>query len=428
MPNLQIICLSLAAVVLIPPLSAQGNSLLYRLDGANAGDHFGHAMDHLADLDGDGLGDFVVSAPFASPGGLAGAGSAFVYSGATGSLLYTFHGEGAGDGFGSSLANIGDADGDGFDDIALGAPFADFNGLLDNGAVYVYSGASGLLLNRFEGQFDDGQLGRSVSWFGDANGDGLQDLLTAEPNHSPAPPANPDGKIFVFDVLSGTSIHEYFDERPVGDPSSFGHRVVGLGDLNGDSSPDLATTYGHFQVQLHATTIRRGDDGNFLMPIWIDDLRRPTFTASYVNLGDLNGDGVNELGLADSDYDFSLPSGVVMVFSGIDASLMYEWQGVLANDRFGMAMSSAGDINGDGVADILFGSGERWIAGGTNTVHAHSGADGSLLFQIPGANAFGAALSKLDDADGDGLDDFLVGAPLTQVGLNPEAGSIYVYH
>jgi hypothetical protein len=106
------------------------------------GDFFGWSVAGAGDVNGDGFDDYIVGAQSASPGGLADAGSAYVYSGKDGSLLYQKDGLAAGDKFGTSVGMAGDVNGDGKVDFIVGAPDANSNA----GAAYVYSGADGSLL------------------------------------------------------------------------------------------------------------------------------------------------------------------------------------------------------------------------------------------------------------------------------------------
>ena len=111
---------------------------------------------------GDGKADFIVGAPYADPGGRADAGSAYVFSGADGSLLYQKDGGAAGDNFGLSVSAAGDGNGDGKADFIVGANGADPGGRADAGSAYVYSGADGSLLYQKDGVATEDRFGLSV--------------------------------------------------------------------------------------------------------------------------------------------------------------------------------------------------------------------------------------------------------------------------
>src|SRR6185295_16995485 len=109
------------------------------------------AVAGVGDLNGDGKSDFIIGAPYADPGGLTDGGSAYVYSGATGALLYQKDGTALGDNFGNAVAGVGDVNGDGVADFMVGAQTADPGGIFNAGAAFVYSGATGALLYQKNG-------------------------------------------------------------------------------------------------------------------------------------------------------------------------------------------------------------------------------------------------------------------------------------
>ena len=129
------------------------------------------------DVNGDGKADFIVGAWLAAPGGRADAGSAYVYSGADGSILYQRDGAAAGDFFGYSVSMAGDVNGDGKADFIVGARSADPGGRVRAGSVYVYSGADGSILYQKDGVATNDNFGYSVSMAGDVNGDGKPDFI-----------------------------------------------------------------------------------------------------------------------------------------------------------------------------------------------------------------------------------------------------------
>ena len=119
---------------------AYSASLLYQKDGAAAGDNLGYrsSVASAVDVNGDGKADFIIGAPSADPSGNSNAGSAYVYSGADGTLLYQKDGAAASDLFGTSVASAGDVNGDGKADFIIGAPSADPSGMSGAGSAYVY--------------------------------------------------------------------------------------------------------------------------------------------------------------------------------------------------------------------------------------------------------------------------------------------------
>ncbi|MFQ5694327.1 MAG: integrin alpha, partial [Nitrospinota bacterium] len=134
----------------------------FQFNGQEAIDELGSSVAAAGDVDGDGFADVIVGAPLANPGLHADAGSAFVFSGASGKRLLRLDGLLSGDALGSSVAGAGDVDGDGFADLIVGAPLADPNGNADSGSAFVFSGATGSLIWRFDGQGFHDELGFSV--------------------------------------------------------------------------------------------------------------------------------------------------------------------------------------------------------------------------------------------------------------------------
>jgi len=153
------------------------------------------------DADGDGTGDLLVGAYRETVDGKDGAGRAYVFGGADGSLLRTLespNGE-VGGRFGWSLAQVGDADGDGTGDLLVGAYRETVDGISRAGRAYVLSGADGSLLQALTSPNaeEDGQFGKSVAPAGDANGDGTGDFLIGAPEET-ADGKDEAGRAYVF--------------------------------------------------------------------------------------------------------------------------------------------------------------------------------------------------------------------------------------
>ena len=159
---------NLARFVLFAALApaAYSQSVLYTFDGDSAQDNFGFSVSGAGDVNWDGFDDLIVGAIRDDNNG-SNSGSARVFSGVDGSVLYTFDGDSAGDRLGISVSGAGDVNGDGFDDLIVGAEHDDNNGT-DSGSARVFSGRDGSVLYTFSGDSPDDRLGRSVSGAGGA--------------------------------------------------------------------------------------------------------------------------------------------------------------------------------------------------------------------------------------------------------------------
>jgi len=216
-------------------LSGLDGSLLLEIPNTEAEAQFGWSVSWAGDLDDDGVPDILVGAPLTSPGGRVNAGSVFAYSGVSGSLIYRLNGQKGGDSFGYSLQSIGDVDGDGVPDFAVGAPFASPDGLYQAGTVYVFSGASGSLIHTIKGSEPNAGLGFSLAAPGDINGDGIPDILAGAPGSSPGG-RKEAGSVYIFSGADGNELF-HFGGPEAGEEA--GVSVSVTGDLDGDGLPDL---------------------------------------------------------------------------------------------------------------------------------------------------------------------------------------------
>lgn len=217
------------------------------LEGAAANASFGAAVATAGDLNGDGFSDLVVGASGASPGGRSAAGTATIYLGAGAGIQMAptrvLEGLAVSDGFGSAVGSAGDVNGDGFDDLVVGAGGADPGGRMNAGAASVFLGSAlgvPMLADRvLEGAAPGDFFGRSVAVAGDVNGDGYSDLVIGASGADPGGRMNA-GAASVF-LGSGVGVPMLASRvlEGVGASDSFGWSVAGVGDLNGDGFDDL---------------------------------------------------------------------------------------------------------------------------------------------------------------------------------------------
>ena len=297
------------------------------------------------------------SAPSASPSPFDGAGLAMVISGASGQILFQFDGEDAGDDFGRSVDGAGDVDGDGYQDFIVGAPSADDNGF-DSGTATVFSGLDGTVLFSVDGDGIDHRLGCAVAGAGDVNGDGLADLIIG------AEGANAEqGQARILAGPAGALFY-LLEGDPSPSSTLFGSSVSGAGDVNGDSYSDVV------------------------------------------------------VGAPLDDFGSAFAAGSVTVYSGIDSSVIHQFFGATVGGELGRSVDGAGDVNGDGFADIVAGApfggridSQNGVATGLMKIFA--GSDGSVLLDTPGDSGFdqfGSSVAGLGDVNSDGFDDVIVGA------------------
>jgi hypothetical protein len=217
-------------------VSGVDGSTLLTVPGPQPGCYFGGSMASMDDLDGDGKLDLIVSATGYDVVGQPDAGAVLLLSGASGAMLHSWYGPESGSSFGASLANLGDVNGDGASDVGIGAIGADAAGVgISAGAVYAYSGASkGLIVARHGGSESEG-LGRSLTAIADVSGDGLPDLLAGGATSSEMGTYSGVARIF-----AGTSGMELGRVYGTGEFTYFGWETGDVGDLDGDGVAEIA--------------------------------------------------------------------------------------------------------------------------------------------------------------------------------------------
>ncbi|MCP3915521.1 MAG: hypothetical protein GY711_08205 [bacterium] len=377
--------------------SGADGALIHTFDGAAGGDLFGRSVAIAGDVDCDGHADVIVGAPWHDAAGFN-AGHARVFSGGDGSLLHTFDGLAPSDRLGWFVSGAGDTNGDGHDDLIVGAYLHDGGGA-DAGAAFVYCGDTGNLLFQIDGTEGD-SLGQSVSGAGDVNGDGFDDVIVGAPNgnHTTGPET---GKALVYSGFDGTLLHSLFGEAL---NDNFGFSVGGAGDVNADGHADLvvgARLNDSVFDQGGAAYVYSGADGSQLHAFY-GAAENDRFGYSVSGAGDVNGDGNDDV-LVGAKNGGPNHEGCVEVRSGLDGSILYTRRGESQDDFFGRSVSRAGDVNGDGFEDLVIGSdGDDENAQGAGAVH---------VFAAPDCNGNGRAdwcdiaLGEAQDSDGDGVLD-----------------------
>ena len=321
---------------------------------------FGTTASGAGDVNGDGFADLILGASANNIDGTF-SGRAWVFSGSDGSVLHTFDGDSAFDRFGVAVSGAGDVNGDGFADLIVGAT----GGTNSNspGLARVFSGSDGSVLYTFVGDSINSQFGSSVSGAGDVNDDGFADLIIgASLDNSNGPEA---GRAQVFSGFDGSVLYT-FDGDSAGDFAGdrFGTSVSGAGDVNGDGFADLivgAPAADNNGLNSGRAQVFSGLDGSVLYNF--DGARFASIGRSVSGAGDVNGDGFADLIVGIPDADNSPPdSGAARVFSGVDGSVLYNFDGDSAGDGFGRSVSGVGDVNGDGLADFIVSGRSTFLA------------------------------------------------------------------
>jgi len=376
-------------------LAAQSPSLHFQVDGSPLGaQRLGYSVSEAGDVDADGHGDIIVGAPAVSVGG---AGNAFVFSGANGVLLHSW-GLGVNSQFGFSVSGAGDVNGDGLDDLIVGAPTA--------GTAYVYSGMNGNSLHQWTGPLTNDRFGWSVTDIGDVDADGYDDVAVGAPgvlNVTPLCPPMVIGRVYVFSGLSGTLIRTLIGSF-IGD--RFGYEVSRAGDVDGDGVDDLIVQ--NYQLDLFMYS---GQTGGLLysLPIFL--------LTSSDGCGDVNGDGFDDF-VVGTDIECSgwlgAPPGQVTVRSDPTGSVLYQLTAPAGSLGFGYSVSGTGDLDGDGIGDLVVGApgGGNLGSCGTGQAYIYSGASGTLLYQLSGSisgTRYGYSVSGAGDVNRDGFQDIIVG-------------------
>ncbi len=385
----------------------------FRLNGVAAFDYAGNSVSAAGDVNGDGIGDLIIGALNAdSNGGNSGssyvvfgkatsAAAALSLSSLDGTNGFRIDGTAVNDRSGISVAAAGDVNGDGVDDLIIGAPNADPKGTY-SGTSYVVFGkatpfAANLALSSLDGNngfriigaaaYD--RSGASVSAAGDINGDGYGDLLIGSvpifdsdsTSYIVFGKATPFAAALALSSLNGTNGFRL--DSVAGDGPS--RAVSALGDINGDGRDDLivgapnadpnggnsGSSYVVFgKATPFAATLAlpslNGTNGFRLDGVAPDD--RSGYWVSAA--GDMNDDGHDDLSVgalnADPNGDSSGSSYVVfgkvtpfsatLALSSLDGTNGFRLDGVAAGDVSGQSVSAAGDINGDGRGDLVIGA------------------------------------------------------------------------
>jgi acetyl esterase/lipase len=333
--------------------SGADGTVLRAIRGAAAGDHFGSAVADVGDVDGDTIPDFAVGSPRAAVSGIR-SGRVDVFSGGTWKRLQTFAGEHPGDRMGSSIAAI-DLDGDGRREIVGGAPRAD-GPATDCGQVVVWDAGTGGILRRFKGSEVNDHLGWCVANAGDVDGDGRDDVVFAAP-HADSAGAN-SGKVEVWAMVGSVWVRRLAWCGMAGDLAGFA--VCSLEDADGDGLADIAVGAPRRRAAngQRSGLVMVLSPASGLVIGGIEPAQPQTgdqFGSSVAGIGDIDGDGLVDLAVgAWRDAQAGVECGSVAIHVGLAQQWTTFW-GAAPGAKFGQSVA-AGDLDNDGFVEVLVGA------------------------------------------------------------------------
>ncbi|MEO1211656.1 MAG: Calx-beta domain-containing protein, partial [Cyanobacteria bacterium J06638_20] len=477
----------------------------FAINGVATGDRSGLSVSEAGDINGDGIDDLIIGASGADPNGNDNAGTSYVVFGRqtgfgarfnlsalNGSNGFAINGVTGNDFSGRSVSGAGDINGDGIDDLIIGAYVAAANGNYGAGTSYVVFGRQtgfGASLNlsalngnngfAINGVITGDRSGRSASGAGDINGDGIDDLIIGASFADPNRNSDSGASYVVFGRQTGFGAslnlvalngNNGFAINGVAAGDRSGFSVSDAGDINGDGIDDLIigayfadpngnsaagssyVVFGRqtgFGARFNLSALN-GSNGFAINGVAENDLSGRSVSGA----GDINGDGIDDLIIGATSAD---PAGASYVVfgrqTGFGASLNlsalngrngFAINGVAELDRSGYSVSSAGDINGDGIDDLIIGAyaadpdgnsyagtsyvvfGRRTDFGASFNLSALNSSNGFAINGVAENDRSSISVSGVGDINSDGIDDLIIGAAGADPDGKSTAGTSYV--
>ena len=423
------------AVLYLGSASGPGTIANWTAESNQGNAHFGYPVATAGDVNGDGYADVLVGANGYS-NTLSGAGRAYLYLGSASGLAttpaWTADGDQEGAGFGIWAATAGDVNGDGYSDVVVGAWLYD-NSELDAGRAYLYLGsASGLATTpawTADGDQPGAEFGFPITTAGDVNGDGYADVIAGASLYDNGQPD--EGRAYLYlGSASGLATTPVWTVESNQASAQFGNSVSTAGDVNGDGFADLAVGaryYDNGQSNEGRAFVYLGSAvGPGTIATWTAecDQANAHFGFTVATAGDVNGDGYADVIVGAELYSFGQASeGRAFVYLGSAAGLatapVWTAESDQAGAQFGQVVAAAGDVNGDGYSDVIVG------APNYDNVHFDEGRAYLYLGSAYGpsmtaawtaqsdqaASSFAYSVATAGDVNGDGYADVIVGDP-----------------
>ena len=396
-------------------------SLITSMTGEFSYDRFGNSVASAGDVNGDGYEDIIVGGYGNNSNG-PDSGKAYIYFGGPSIddiADIAMCGEAANDWLGYSVSSAGDVNGDGFDDVIIGAYQNDDNGS-NSGKAYLYFGGSSMddvADVTMQGEAAEDRFGYSVSSAGDVNNDGFDDVVIGA--HRNDSNGTDSGKAYIY--FGGPSMDNISDVTMHGVASGyrFGSSVSAAGDVNGDGYADVIVGAGgrsRAYIYLGGSSMDSVSD-----VIMYGGSSGNCFGSSVSSAGDINGDTYADVivGAYGNSANGMFSCKAYIYFGGPSMNYTADVTmcGEAAGDYFGCSVSSAGDMNGDTYVDVIVGAGGNDSAGiDSGKAYIYFGgpsmnnmADATMCGEAAG-DYFGWSLFSAGDVNGDGNSEVIIGA------------------
>jgi hypothetical protein len=401
----------------------------------------GVSVHTAGDVNADGFSDIILGAPDWDNGALASAGSAFLYRGAGIGIEANFVWQAqsivALAKLGSAVSTAGDVNGDGYDDVIVGAP--DFNnGGGEEGRAYLYlgtTGGSGYLQGSpawsTTGSFANSNYGFSVAGAGDVNGDGYDDVLVGAPYFEGVSlPTNAGAFYLYHGSAGGPSVVPDFSAFGVAGSEYRGYSVAPAGDVNADGYADVIVgapraRNSSNRVAGKAFLYYGSASGLQATPTELVGNQEPAWFGASVHLaGDVNGDGYGDVIVGQPLYDGTagVDCGRAAMYaggaSGLGTAVVWAAEGTLAAAEYGTSVASAGDVDANSYADVVVGA-PKYAGGENGFASVHFGRSGAwpstIVTPLATGDAvgdhLGSSVCTAGDLNGDGFSDVILVVP-----------------